>query len=185
MPNDFRRATVVAQSTELDAFFAQPALLKGESKRAFRKLEEAISKQLDPADFFDRLDVREIASAVWQAERYRKLIAAVANVNRRQAYENLTTSIFGYISEKQEKSIKSMRGKTKKEILESVGLSIEVLQAQTILRAQRDIPVLQRMLESEILSRKGNLQEYERRKAVRAAHHSNDNLSKFLRKGKG
>ena len=70
-------------------FFGAPPLVKGEDPTKYQELLETISMTVEPADIFERAFVRTIVNLIWEANRYRRLIADILAAAEQQALERL------------------------------------------------------------------------------------------------
>lgn len=59
----------------LAEFLERPALLIGESEKAYEDLLDEVYDLLDPKDLFDRLRATDIANSIWESRRLRMLSA--------------------------------------------------------------------------------------------------------------
>jgi hypothetical protein len=161
-------------SSQLDDFFGRPALLKGEDRVRYRKLQKAISESMHPENFLDALEVQEVVDKIWEGQRFQKMGTKLVDAERGKALEHLTSSRFGYVSEKDEEWLESFAGKpfpdemTEAEVLRKVGLSMELLQAHALLLAAEGLAVVDRLASNRVSARKTTLKDYARRKRLDA-----------------
>jgi hypothetical protein len=71
------------------AFFGAAPLLKGEDPKQYNQLLETVSGTVQPADIFELGFVRTIVNLIWEASRYRRLIADTLTAAQQQALERL------------------------------------------------------------------------------------------------
>lgn len=173
----------------LDDIFGRPPLLKGEDRDKYEKLQAVVSESLCPEDLFDEIDAREITSALWEGQLYRKMFQKLVDSKRPKAFEILTSERFGHVTEEQENWIESLGGEpypdgmTTKDVLKKVGLSLELLQANAVLMAQEEIPHLERLIEKRIATRNARLNDLHRRKRSRAKIDRSDDEDEQESKG--
>lgn len=70
-------------------FFGSPPLLKGEDPIKYNQLLKSISRTVEPADIFECAYVRTIVNLIWEANRYRKLVADTLVAAEQEALERL------------------------------------------------------------------------------------------------
>jgi hypothetical protein len=156
--------------SELIEVLGRSPLLKGEDKAKSKKLRITIRRALRPKDVFDELNVREIASTIWEAERLKKMRQAFIESKYRAALENLM-SRENSMSRELPKEIKSW---TQEEILEKVNL--DQMQAATMILAQEELPLFERLIEKRNSNWKACLKDYERRQRNRAKRDRSEDL---------
>jgi hypothetical protein len=71
------------------AFFGSPPLLKGEDPNKYDQLLKSIASTVEPADIFERAYVRTIVDLIWEANRYRRLVADTLLAAEQEALERL------------------------------------------------------------------------------------------------
>src|SRR6476659_7109612 len=76
-------------TSELNEVLGKPPLLNGEDRDKSKKLRIIVREALRPKDVFDELNVREIASAIWEADRFKKMRQAFLESKYPAAYRNL------------------------------------------------------------------------------------------------
>jgi hypothetical protein len=158
--------------SRLDEFFGRPALLKGEDRDNYRELQKEISKSMHPKNFLDALEVQEVIDNIWEGRRFQKMGTTLVDAERRKAFEHLTNSRFGYVSEKDGEWLESIAGKrypdemTEKDVLRKVGLSVELVQAHALLLATEYLAVVDQLVSNRVSARKTSLKDYERRKQL-------------------
>ena len=99
-------------SSQLDEVFGRPALLKGEDRANYRELQKEISESMHPENFLDALEVQEVVDNIWEGRRFQRMGTKLVDAERRKAFEHLTNSRYGYVSEKAEEWLESNAGKT-------------------------------------------------------------------------
>src|SRR5215211_4955719 len=67
------RTVVPADVKEL---FENPALLMDESEDEYHKLVSQLAAVVNPGDFLEWIELRDIADLIWNAQRFRKIKAA-------------------------------------------------------------------------------------------------------------
>jgi len=97
--------------SQLDEFFGRPALLKGEDRDNYRELQKEISESMHPENFLDALEVQEVIDNIWEGRRFQRMGTTLVDAERRKAFEHLTSSRFGYVSEKDGEWLESIAGK--------------------------------------------------------------------------
>jgi hypothetical protein len=159
---------------ELDEFFGRPALLKGEDRDNYRELRKEISEAMRPENFLDALEVQEVVDDIWEGRRFQKMATKLIDAERRKAFEHLTNSRFGYVSEKDGKWLDSIEGKpypdemTESEVLRRVGLSAGLVQAHAVLLAAEYLSVVDQLASNRVSARKASLKDYARHKRLDA-----------------
>jgi hypothetical protein len=184
-------------------FFGAPPLLKGEDASKYQQLFETVSNSVAPADIFESTFVRTIVDLIWEANRYRSLIAntlAAAEqdaLQRRlapllESYENtfpngddLFTSKSHALSRKyvlkQQAAVEEVDT-----LLASAGINIEVVKAEAFSLRLREIETLNRMIASAEVRMKTTLREIDRhrkgfgqqlRRAIEQLNDPTDTLS--------
>ena len=154
--------------TMLNEIFGRVPLLTGEDRRKFKALQILVWKQLNPKDLFEAIFAREITAAIWNGQRYKKLFHETIESKRRAAYSVLINPTNGHIK-KDEKWLRGglPEGITEAEFLEKIGLSPELVQAQTVILAAEDVSLLERMADKQIALQKTHLKDIERRQRAR------------------
>jgi hypothetical protein len=64
-------------------------LLEGEDPDKYNQLLESVSSAVEPADIFERAFVRTVVNLIWEAGRYRRLIADTLAAAEQEALERL------------------------------------------------------------------------------------------------
>jgi hypothetical protein len=165
------------------AFFGAPPLLKGEDPNKYNQLLEAVSSTVEPADIFERAFVGTIVNLIWEANRYRRLIADTLAAAEQEALERLlrhllygkdTPFVFDGDDPDNLLSIKSQalsrqyvlkRQAAVEEvdaILTSAGLDWEVVKAEAFSLRLREIESLNRMIAGAEARMKTTLREIDR-----------------------
>jgi hypothetical protein len=150
--------------SELNEVLGRSPLLNGEDRDKSRKLRTIVRGALRPKDLFDELIAREIASGIWEANRFKKMRQGFLESKYPAALENLMAHELP----------KEHKGLTQDEIYKKVNL--ERLQASTMIIAQEDLPVFERLIENRSSAWKACLKDYERRQRSRAKRDRSDDL---------
>lgn len=165
------------------AFFGAPPLLKGEDPEKYNQLRETISSAVGPADIFEHAFVRTIVNLIWEANRYRRLIADTLVATEQEALERLlrhllygtdTPCVFdgddpdNFLSTKSQALSRQyvLRRQAAVEevdaLLTSAGLDWEVIKAESFSLRQREIESLNRMIAGAEARMKTTLREIDR-----------------------
>lgn len=154
--------------TMLNKLFGKVPLLTGEDRQKYVIFQRLVWKQLKPKDLFEAISAREIAAAIWNGQRYKKLFHETIESKRHEAYSYLINPTNGLIR-KSEKWLRSglPDGISEAEFLEKIGLSPELVQAQTVILAAEDVSLLERMADKQVASQKNHVKDYERRRRTR------------------
>jgi hypothetical protein len=160
-------------SSQLDEFFGRPALLKGEDRDNYRELQKAISELMQPESLLDELEVQEVIDNIWEGRRFQNMGAKLIDAERRKAFDHLTSSKFGYLSEEDAEWFESIAGKypdemTETDVLRKIGLSTGLVQAHAVLLASEYLAVVDQLASNRISARKASLKDYARRKRLDA-----------------
>jgi hypothetical protein len=161
-------------SSQLDDFFGRPALLKGEDRDNYRELQKAIAESMQPESLLDELEVQEVIENIWEGRRFQNMAAKLIDAERRKAFEHLTSSKFGYLSEEDAAWLESIAGKpypdemTETDVLRKIGLSTGVVQAHAVLLAAEYLAVVDQLASNRVSARKTSLKDYARRKRLDA-----------------
>lgn len=150
--------------SELNEVLGKSPLLNGEDRDKSKKLRTIVRGALRPKDVFDELSVRDIASAIWEADRFKKMRQGFLESRYRAALEQLTTHELP----------KEHKGLTQDEIYKKVNL--DRLQASTMIIAQEELPLFERLIENRKSAWKAGLKDYERRQRSRAKSNRSDDL---------
>jgi ribosomal protein L12E/L44/L45/RPP1/RPP2 len=160
--------------SELYSFFGRPPLLAGEDRKAYRRLQKAMSKLMQPRNALDALEVQEIVDASWEGRRLQKMMTKLVDAEHRNAFDDLADSSNGYISEANEEWLESIAGKpypngmTEADVLKKVGLNTDLLQARALLRAAKGVAVVDQLASNRVAARRASAKEYARRKRFEA-----------------
>ena len=74
-----------------DDLFGEPPLMKGENRDRYFRLLAAVSHQIQPKTFFDKLLVRELTDKTWEQQRCKHSVAALVE----GAYIEALASLLG------------------------------------------------------------------------------------------
>lgn len=165
------------------AFFGAAPLLKGEDPNKYNQLLETVSGTVEPVDIFERAFVRTIVNHIWEANRYRRLIADTLVAAEQEALERLlrhllygkdTPFFFDGDDPDCPQSIKSQalsrqyvlkRQAAVEEVdalLASAGIDWEVVKAEAFSLRLREIESLNRMIAGAEARMKTTLREIDR-----------------------
>ncbi|MBR1257761.1 hypothetical protein JQ634_29255 [Bradyrhizobium sp. AUGA SZCCT0240] len=150
--------------SELNEVLGRSPLLNGEDRDKSKKLRTIVRGTLRPKDVFDELNVREIASAIWEEDRLKKMRQGFLESRYPAALENLMAHELP----------KAHKGLTQEELYKKVNL--EWLQAFTMIIAQEDLPIFERLIENRSSAWKACLKDYERRQRNRAKRNRPDDV---------
>jgi hypothetical protein len=153
-------------------FLGAPQLLPGENAGEYQALRRAMSNALQPKDVFERIWVVELASQVWEAARYRKMMASLVSTTERMALERVLTPIvpkqqFEFESRAVQLSAECVR-KDKAAIeevqqhLKTAGLTWDVVAAEAMAIRMSEFQRLNQMLAKTEARRNSTLKAIER-----------------------
>lgn len=156
-------------SSQLDEFLGRPTLLAGEDRKGYRQFLKMVSELLKPEDLFDELEVQEIANNIWAARRYQKLGTELVDAEHANAVRKLADSKKGYVSQAAAEHVNESTeiagpGIGMHVLLNKLGISKELVLANSVLLAADNFAVLDRLMSNQIATRKTALKDYERRK---------------------
>lgn len=82
------KSTLTARQQALRWFGPKP-LVKGESEANYDDLSKQVETAAEPTDFFEKTWCREIVDSLWEAQRWRRLKAALLESARHQGLKRL------------------------------------------------------------------------------------------------
>jgi hypothetical protein len=135
--------------TRLSAPFGPPPLIDGENSAEYEELLARVSATVKPADILEEIWVRDIVDLVWEAWRLRRLKAALMAAN---AHRGLSAALDPLVEWSERKALvadwlarEPEAIKRVDQILESAGLTMDAVMAQTLSIKLDDIERIDRM----------------------------------------
>ena len=150
-------------------YLGAPALIEGDDKAAYYALHDKIVDFVKPKDVFEEILVREIVDLQWETMRYRRLKAALMSSDLYIAVRDMLLPICGVVEASKISDGCAKRDPEAmarlKEILASVGVSMDVLNARTLARRINDVERIDRLAENAELRRTRALRELEKHRS--------------------
>ena len=161
----------------VSAPFGPPPLIEGETTAEYDELLARVSATVNPADILEDIWVRDVVDLTWETWRYRRLKPALMEITAHKALSAVLEPRMGW-DERQAlvadwtarapEAIKSVDA-----ILESLGLTMHSVMAQSLSIKLDDIERIDRMIA---------LAEARRNAALREIEAHRENLSHKLRR---
>jgi hypothetical protein len=163
--------------TGLSAPFGPPPLIDGENSAEYEELLARVSATVKPADILEDIWVRDVVDLVWEAWRLRRLKAALMAVN---AHRGLSAALDPLVEWSERKALvadwiarEPEAIKRVDQILESAGLTMDAVMAQSLSIKLDDIERIDHM---------SALAEARRNAILREIDRHRENLSQNLRR---
>jgi hypothetical protein len=156
--------------TRLSAPFGPPPLIDGENSAEYEELLARVSATVKPADILEEIWVRDIVDLVWEAWRLRRLKAALMAAN---AHRGLSAALDPLVEWSERKALvadwlarEPEAIKRVDQILESAGLTMDAVMAQTLSLKLNGIERIDRMIATAEGRRNAILRELDRHRTT-------------------
>ncbi len=167
VPGDNPKASL--SGSDAARFFGPPPLFVGEDPTQYEAMRDQISRAVGPLDFLEEIWVNDVIDLVWEAQRLRRLKAALLQARMHQSVETVLKPLmgkYGY-SEAQDlaREWATREKKAIKEValhLEQAGLTMETVKAETLASNLDDFERIDRLIASAEARRDASLREIDR-----------------------
>src|SRR5258707_12307862 len=78
----------------------EPALLKGEDAKLYRRLKREIEALIKPQNILDEMRVMDITNSVWESQRFRRYLVNIVEGERARALVHLAMPLVNLDHEK-------------------------------------------------------------------------------------
>jgi len=162
-------------SDELDDIFGKPALLKGEDRERYARLQAAVEADIKPKNIFDRMLVREQTDKYWEELRYKRSSAALIDSAQVEALASLLAPIYRHkmdLIPPSKAAVHFYGGdpKFKKEVsaeMTQYGITEEMIQAKAMQITSSMLQLFDRMITHREDARRSLRKEQEKREAAK------------------
>jgi hypothetical protein len=145
--------------------FGPPPLIEGEDGAAYDELLSRVSTAIKPADILEDIWVREIVDLDWEVLRLRRLKASLMAASAHHGLYTLLESLSfrgntsalrdGWVTRKPRSTARV------KQVLDSAGLTIDAVMAETLRQNLDEIERIERMIANAAARRNSALREIE------------------------
>ena len=154
------------------ALFGPPPLIKGEDAAAYDDLLVRISAGVKPADILEDIWVRDVADFTWEIFALRRLKVNLLTATSHKAVKAVLLPIIGYLEADTLASDwaaqKPSAIKRVNKILNSAGLTMDAVIAQTLLENLDFVERIERMITIKESCRNATLREIDHHRATLA-----------------
>ncbi len=170
IPSEKPKASL--SGSEAARFFGAPPLFVGEDPAQYEAMRDQISRAVGPLDFLEEIWVNDVIDLVWEAQRLRRLKAALLQARMHQSVETVLTPLLGQFGYSEAKDLAqgwaTREKKAIKEValhLEQAGLTMETVKAETLASNLDDFERIDRMIASTEARRDASLREIDRHRS--------------------
>jgi hypothetical protein len=155
-------------SSELQQLLAETPLLNIETQRSYDDLEEAIREQMNPQDFFEELDVKEVVNAIWEGQRFQEQATELVNAEVTNNISKLATA--HPLSAKMARRLQVTGDEIPSDViglgvyLNELGTNKTLVGAQAVLSAGRGYATLDKLVANRSARRKAAIKDFEFRR---------------------
>ena len=153
-----------------DGWTGQPALADQKNIDEFRRLRREIEHEIAPANIFEKIEVRDISQKIAEEKRLKQMQTAIVESARVESLAILLTPTFGQNVEKARKTAQnyfSGNDETKdaaKKLVNSVGISMEKIDANALHLRMASIHALDAMIDRREVARNRIIKRHLKRK---------------------
>ena len=155
-------------SPDLQKLLNETPLLECENKQLYDELREAIEERLDPQDFFEELDVRDLVNHIWEGRRFETQAAELVNAQWPNAIRKLAAerSLSDEMAERLQLTEDNIPSSTigLGILLSTIGATKGLVQAHALLLAGRDYSTLDKLAANRSAKRKTAVKDFESRR---------------------
>jgi hypothetical protein len=156
----------------IDKILGRPTLMLGENRQRFDMLIKELGKLCQPKDFFDALEIRELAVNIWESNRFQKMQAQLVVAEYGNAIRKLADPKNGYVTAAKAKNLKAyplpVVGRDRASLLNELDLSPELVRATSAALTAEIFSMFDRLISTRIVTRKAALKAYNRRQKLSA-----------------
>jgi hypothetical protein len=153
-------------------FFGPPPLFVGEDPARYQAMRDQISTAVVPLDFLEEIWVNDVIDLVWEAQRLRRLKAALLQARMHQSVEKVLTPLLGKYGYSEARDLArrwvASEKKAIKEVahhIEQAGLTMEAVKAETLASNLDDFERIDRLIASAEARRDACLREIDRHRS--------------------
>jgi hypothetical protein len=153
-------------------FFGPPPLFVGEDPAQYQAVRDQISTAVVPRDFLEEIWVNDVIDLVWEAQRLRRLKAALLQARMHQSVEKVLTPLLGKYGYSEARDLArrwaASEKKAIKEVahyIEQAGLTMEAVKAETLASNLDDFERIDRLIAAAEARRDACLREIDRHRS--------------------
>ena len=164
---------------ELDLVCGKSVMLNGEDQKAYDRLYEKLSNEYPRETFTDRLRIREMADAVWERFRFKRLGAKLVGAGCREALGVLLAPCVGYMMHEANNlsrdyySDSQKRREIAKAQVDAYGITNDQIQAKALAMIAADFGFLDRLAANRDSSFNAIVKQHAKEQKRRAAKPAN------------
>jgi hypothetical protein len=151
--------------------FGPPQLIDGEDCRAYEELQQRVCLSLEPADIFEEIWLRDFVDLTWEVLRWRRLKSSLMAASAFKGLQKVLEpfSFDGYHDLVEDWAARKPNAiEQVNRMLESAGLTVDAVMAQTLCENLEAIKTMEAMIALAERRRNDALCQIERHRVARA-----------------